>query len=143
MRTLSKTKKVGTLSLLFVPPAEDGGKEISMNEEFVKSVYATIVEEGEKIYKELYENTKITEQTSDYWKNAIELYKSFNVQQKDVFFQIIRQIMIDTISGIFGAFDGSSTLINGDFECEVRINGVFSENELQDNFLGFVEMNDN
>lgn len=56
--------------------------------------------------------------------------------------KIIKQIMIDTISGVFGALDGSSTLIGGELECEVKINGVITENELQDIFLDFVETND-
>lgn len=49
--------------------------------------------------------------------------------------------MIDTISGVFGVLDGSSTLKDGEFECEVKINGVITKNELQDFFLDFVETN--
>lgn len=114
-----------------------------MNEEFVKSIYKTIVEEGAEIYKDLYTSTEITERTTEYWKNAIELYRSFSAQQKEVFMKIIKQIMIDTISGVFGVLDGASTLIGGEFECEVKINGVITENELQDFFLDFVETNGN
>ena len=51
--------------------------------------------------------------------------------------------MIDTISSVFGILDGSSTLSGGDFEFEVRINGISTEDDLQDTFLGFVEENIN
>lgn len=103
-----------------------------MNEEFVKSIYETIVEEGKNIYTELYENTEVTEQTVDYWKNVLELYHSFDNNQKSVFMNIVKQTMIDTISNIFGVLDGSSTLSGGDFEFDIKINGVNTENELQD-----------
>lgn len=112
-----------------------------MNEEFVKSVYETVVEEGKNIYKDLYENTEVTERTVDYWKNALELYCSFDDRQKMVFFDIIKQTMIDTISSVLGVLDGSSTLSGGDFEFEVKINGISTEDELQDTFLAFVEEN--
>ena len=112
-----------------------------MNEEFVKSIYQTVVEEGKNIYKDLYENTEVTERTVDYWKNALELYRSFDDRQKKVFLDIVKQTMIDTISSVFGVLDGSSTLSGGDFEFEVKINGIGTEDELQDAFLGFVEEN--
>lgn len=52
-------------------------------------------------------------------------------------------IIIDTISSVFGIFDGSSTLSGGNFEFEVKINGVDTENELQDSFLEYIEENIN
>lgn len=113
------------------------------NENFVKSIYKTLVEDGKDIYKDLYENTKVSEKTVDYWKNALELYHSFDDKQKDVFMNIVKQTMIDTISSVFGVLDGSSTLSGGDFEFEVRINGISTEDELQDTFLEFVEENNN
>lgn len=113
-----------------------------MNEEFVKSVYETIVEDGKNIYKELYENTEVTERTVDYWKDALELYHSLNGHQKEIFINVVKQTMIDTVSSIFGVFDGSSTLSGDDkFEIDIKINGVNTENELQDNFLEYVEEN--
>lgn len=113
------------------------------NENFVKSIYKTLVEDGKDIYKDLYENTKVSEKTVDYWKNALELYHSFDDKQKDVFMNIVKQTMIDTISSVFGVLDGSSTLSGGDFEFEVRINGISTEDELQDTFLELVEENNN
>ena len=114
-----------------------------MNENFVKSIYKTLVEDGKEIYRDLYDNTKVTEGTVDYWKNALELYHSFDDKQKDVFMNIVKQTIIDTISSVFGVLDGSSTLSGEDYEFEVRINGISTEDELQDTFLGFVEDNIN
>lgn len=52
-----------------------------MNENFVKSIYKSLIEDGKDIYKDLYENTKVSERTVDYWKDALELYHSFDEKQ--------------------------------------------------------------
>lgn len=110
-----------------------------MNEKFIRSLWETVVEDGIDTYKDLYENTEVTERTVNYWKNALALYHSFNEKQKNIFINIIEQTMIDTISSIFGVLDGSGTLSGGDFEFDIKINGVSTEGELQDTFLAFVE----
>ena len=110
-----------------------------MNEEFARRIYETIIENGENIYKDLYENTEITEKTIDYWKNALELYNSLDHDQKNVFISIIKQTMIDTISSLFGVLDGASTLSGGNMEFDIKINGIRTEDEMQDTFLEIVE----
>ncbi|MBO5097880.1 MAG: hypothetical protein J6B96_06170 [Agathobacter sp.] len=112
-----------------------------MNEKFVESIYQTVIQEGEKTYRDLYENTEVTERTVDHWKNALGLYRALDDKQKEIFIEIIQQTMIDTISSVFGVLDGSSTLHGGDFEFDIKINGVSTEDELQDAFLEFVEEN--
>lgn len=112
-----------------------------MNKEFASRIYKTVIEDGENIYKELYENTEVTKRTVDYWKKAIELYRSFDDEQKNVFLDIIKHTMIDTVSSVFGILDGSSTLSGGNLEFEIKINGISTENELQDTFLGVVLYN--
>lgn len=116
-------------------------EEIVMNEEFARSIYETVVEEGKNIYKELYENTEVTEKTVDYWKNVLALYHSLDEKQRNVLIDIVQQIMIDTVSSVFGILDGSSTLSGGEFEFEVKINGISTEDELQDAFLEVAEEN--
>lgn len=56
-----------------------------------------------------------------------------------MFISIIKQTIIDTVSGVFGVLDGSSTLSGGEFEFEVKINGISTEESLQDTFLGYIE----
>ena len=110
-----------------------------MNEKFAREIYKTIVNESCDIYKELYQNTEITEKTVAYWKNALELFRGLDDEQKEIFFSVIRQTIIDTISGVFGVIDGSSTLGNEEFEFDFCINGINTEQELQDTFLEIVE----
>ncbi|MCX4353840.1 MAG: hypothetical protein OSJ60_19815 [Lachnospiraceae bacterium] len=110
-----------------------------MNEEFARKIYETIVEEGRDMYKNLYDNTKIKKNTVPYWKSALSLYQDFDDEQKKVFLDVIKHIIIDTISSVFGVLDGSSTLSGGNLEFEVIINGISTSNELQDTFLEIVE----
>ena len=112
-----------------------------MKDVFVKALYETIIEDGEKLYKKLYENTTQEECRVDYWKEALGLYHMLDEHQKNVLMKIVKQTMIDTVSGVFGVLDGVVTLSDCDFKCKVEINGIDTENELQDTFLAFVEEN--
>ena len=71
------------------------------------------------------------------------MYEKLTSEEKEKMLKFAELIMIDTISSVFGILDGSSTLSGGDFEFEVRINGISTEDDLQDTFLGFVEENIN
>lgn len=110
-----------------------------MTEEVMKSIYKTIVEDGCNVYKDLYENTEVTNRTTDYWKSVLVLYHSLGDEQKTVFMEIIKQTIIDTISSIFGILDGSSSLSGENCEFKVKINGISTDDELQDAFLEIVE----
>lgn len=114
-----------------------------MNEKFVEKIYKTIVKDGVDEYKNLLDNTSLKNATDKYWINALELYEELSSEEKEKMLKFAELIMIDTISSVFGVLDGSSTLSGGDFEFEVRINGISTEDELQDTFLEFVEENNN
>jgi len=114
-----------------------------MNEKFVENIYNTIVKDGIGEYENLLENTSDEDATDEYWKSVLELYKKLSSEEKEKMLKFAELIMIDTISNVFGVLDGSSTLAEETFEFEVKINGVSTENELQDTFLGFIEDNMN
>ena len=44
-----------------------------MNEDFIKSIYKTIVEENKELYKDLFNNTNISEVSDTYWKQSLQL----------------------------------------------------------------------
>ena len=67
-----------------------------MIKEKVEIIYESIVEEGIETYRQLYEKTKITDKTIVFWKKAIKLYEKLDSDEKEVFFDIIEQIIIDT-----------------------------------------------
>ena len=114
-----------------------------MNEKFVEKIYKVIVEDGVGEYKYLLDNTELKNTTDEYWIKSLELYKNITLEEKEKMLKFAELIMIDTISSVFGILDGSSTLAEEEFEFDVKINGVSTENELQDTFLGFVEDNIN
>lgn len=110
-----------------------------MNDEFAKRIYNVIVENGMCTYYELFENTELNSKTINYWKNALNLYNALDDDQKSIFMAIIKQTIIDTISGVMGVLDGSSTLPGEEIVVNVTLNGDPAESELQDSFLMFVE----
>jgi hypothetical protein len=114
-----------------------------MNDIFVKSLYKSIVKENLKLYKDLYETTKVTPKTDDYWKEAIGFYDNLSEENKNILMKIIEQTMIDTISNMLGLIDGSSTLKDCSLEPKFLLNSIDTEGELQDSFLEIIEERDN
>jgi hypothetical protein len=113
-----------------------------MNEDFVKSLYKSIVQENLELYKSLYETTNVsnnTDDTDDYWRKALGLYNSLEEENKGVLFKIIELTMIDTISNMLGIIDGSSTLIDCSIEPRLLLDSIDTKGELQDYFLEYIE----
>lgn len=110
-----------------------------MKEEFIKRLYDTSIVDGLDIYKNQFNNTVITDKTTEFTKKALDMYHSLTNNQKEVFFDVLKITMIDTISLIFGVLDGSSTLNGGDMDIKMFISGEDTDEELQDTFLEYVE----
>ena len=83
--------------------------------EFAVGLYSAVVDENSLIYRELFQNTEIGKVTDPYWKDALPLFKSLSLEQREVFFSIIKQIMIDTTSNVLGVIDGVNSFANEDF----------------------------
>ncbi|MGO4368781.1 hypothetical protein [Pseudomonas sp. PAB10] len=84
--------------------------------DFVIGLKTTVVDENILIYKDLFSNTPIEDATDAYWKRALTLFNSLPIEQREVFFEIIRQTMVDTTSNILGIMDGVSTFDGADDE---------------------------
>lgn len=110
-----------------------------MNDIFVKSLYESIVKENLQLYKDMYQTTKNPSKSNDYWKVINSFYHGLTIEDKDILMKIIEQTMIDTISNILGAIDGSSTLQNCSLEPKLLLDAIDTEGELQDSFLEFIE----
>ncbi|MDF2801267.1 MAG: transposase mutator type [Anaerocolumna sp.] len=110
-----------------------------MNEEFIKRLYETSIIDGLESYKNQFNNTVITDKTAEFTKKALDMYQSLTSDQKEVFFEVLKITMIDTISLMFGVLDGSSTLNGGYMDVKMSIDGKDTEEELQDTFLEYVE----
>lgn len=114
-----------------------------MKEEFVKRIYDTVIMEHINIYKDLFENTEVQNNTVSYWKDAIKFYNELDDSKKVIFYDILKQVITDAISEIFGIIDGSSTLKGGNLKIQMKIEGEDTEEELQDIFLMYIEEHSN
>lgn len=110
-----------------------------MNGDFVKNIYASIVEDNAATYKRLFEEVNGQEITDEYWKKAQSLYDSLEKEQGAIFFDVIKQVITDTVSNILGVFDGTCAIDNKDWDLNLQINGKSANEELQDAFLAYVE----
>jgi hypothetical protein len=101
--------------------------------EFAAQIKKSVVDENVGIYRELFENS---DKASDpYWKRALHLYSTLDASQKEVFFEIIRQVAIDTISNVFAIVDGVAQLDGQDGDCSLTCGTDRLSGELQDQFL--------
>ena len=109
--------------------------------ELITRIRNDIIDQNLANYRELFTSTDPASATDAYWKRALSLFGTLNDNQQAVFFQIIRQVMVDTTSNLLGVLDGVNWL-EGQTE-GFRLtseNGTKRLNEgLQDLLLGMEE----
>lgn len=110
-------------------------------EPFVKAVYETVVQEGLHMYKEMYEE-ELSSSDVDLYSQAIHMYQKMSTEQQRLMMHIIEVVMVDTVSHVFGAIDGTSPLTNSEIEATVLLDGTDTEMELQDAFIGYLQDED-
>lgn len=111
-------------------------------EDFVKNTRTSIIDLNVELYKETFDHC-LTEQVTDpYWKDALALFEKLDHSEREVFFNVIRQVSVDTTSSIFAVLDGISEFEGQEKEFvlsteggEERLNG-----SLQDLFLELEEI---
>jgi hypothetical protein len=80
-------------------------------EEFVSCIRREILEENLALYRQYLEHPSLSASARDtYWPRMTELYQSLNEDQRRLFIDGIRQVMVDTLSNVFGILDGSTVL---------------------------------
>lgn len=109
-----------------------------MIEKFAESIYNTVVRIGVEDYKRIFENLSY-DRILDSWKEIKIFYDSLSDKEKDVFFQIVEIILINTTSHIFGILDGPCGLVGGEIESNVFFEGEDLDHEMQDLFLEYVQ----
>jgi hypothetical protein len=105
--------------------------------DFVIGLKTTVVDENIGIYKQLFSNTTIKDAADESWKRALTLFNSLPTEQREVFFEVIRQTMVDTTSNILGIMDGVSTIngVNAEFLLTYGIDNEALTGDLQSLFL--------
>lgn len=86
-------------------------------EELVAKIRKSVIDENQVLYRNLFEKTPIKSATDPYWLKAKILFEFLNHDQRDIFFQVIRQTSIDTASNLLGIIDGVNSIddVSGDF----------------------------
>lgn len=111
-----------------------------MNKILAKGLYDSIVMENYSIYKDLFMNTDIADVSDEYWKGSLNLFKKLSDNDKDIFFKILKQVSIDTISNMLAFVDGTMDMENID-NVSLMISSKKIE-DMQDSFLEYVEEHD-
>ena len=111
-----------------------------MDKKFGEKMYKTIVINGMDIYKNLYENPALAHLKR---QEFTELYNKLTEEEKCIYYDNIRDILIDTTSLVLGILDGICSLNGGGFfESKVIIDGEDMKNDMQDSFLAYIQEND-
>jgi hypothetical protein len=78
-------------------------------QQFVLSIRREILEVNLSTYRENVEKRDGTGR-KQHWPGMVEFCESLNEHQRRQFMTIIRQVMVDTLSNVFGILDGSTLL---------------------------------
>jgi hypothetical protein len=102
-------------------------------EDFVAQIKSVVVEENAELYRDLFNNT--SDASDPYWQRALDFYRSVDESQREVLFEVIRQVIVDTVSSVLAIVDGVSYLEGQDGDCSLTCGGDELSGELQDVFL--------
>lgn len=117
----------------------EGATEVEeKKEQFVKAVYATVVQEGLHAYKEMYEE-EVSPSDTNLYSQAIHMYQQMDTERQKLMMHLMEVVMVDTVSHVFGVIDGSSPLIDSDMEATVLLDDVDTEGDLQDSFICYLQ----
>lgn len=79
---------------------------------FVEGLRQQLIVEAVQTYVSLFESTQPNEATDPYWIDALHFFQLLDEKNRNVFFSILRQIGVDTVSEFLGVLDGL-TLLDG------------------------------
>ena len=73
-----------------------------------------VVDENVAAYREMFTHTRLSDATDPYGRRALTLFASLSEEQRAVFFEVIRQVSVDTVSNVLGVFDGVNAIEGAD-----------------------------
>ena len=79
---------------------------IMTKEEMVNGLKKRIVDLSLESYIEMFNKAEIKSKSDKYWIDAVSFFKGLNEEEKRIFFNIVRQIQIDTLSEVLAFLDG-------------------------------------
>lgn len=134
-----KLMKLNARLALQVKELPDGESIILSSEmnpqEFVTELRKVVVDENSVIDRRLFSEMHFEEITDPYWKRAFVFFEALPLEQREVFFEILRQVAVDTTSNILGVIDGTCSIANLFVRFELIAYGENIAGDLQDMFL--------
>lgn len=107
-------------------------------EEFVEKVRRTIIEGNMALYRSSFVAAELEKGADEYGKKVLQVLSCLQGEpDREALLSIVRQVIVDTLSSLFGILDGSSQL-DGRFE-DFRLireeSGERLDGDLQDYLL--------
>lgn len=108
--------------------------------DFARALKASVVDENTALYRNLFNATPISTATDPYFQRALEFFSQLDAEQRQAFFDIVRQVSVDTVSNVLGVIDGVCPIAGAEdisFTLSRSPGGPFVG--LQDTFLAEIE----
>lgn len=104
-------------------------------EQLVHGLHASVVDENVALYRDLFAHTEPGRVSDPYWIRALALFGSLSGEQREVFFEVLRQVTVDTTSNVLGVVDGASYIEGADRGFELTHGARKLNGDLQNLFL--------
>lgn len=78
--------------------------------DFVGALRRSVIDANAGIYRDLFTGTDPAKASDPYWRRALTLFSSLAEDEREVFFEVVRQIAVDTTSNLLGVIDGVSSI---------------------------------
>lgn len=105
-------------------------------EEFVAGLRSGVIDENLTIYRGLFTENTPDDAEDPYWKRALALFIELPADKRAVFFEILRQVSVDTTSNLLGVLDGVNPIRDRFIQFSVvDEDGSTLSGDLQDHFL--------
>lgn len=112
-------------------------------EEFAEGIYESLNTVLDS-YKEIYLTTELNDKTESYCKGAIRFFRGLKKAEQEIFFEVIRQVLIDNTASMLALIDGVCRLENQEEDLTLVYGGILEKNiisgDLSDLFLEFDEI---
>ena len=78
--------------------------------DFAIGMMRGVVDENVAAYRELFTKGSSSNAVDPYGRRALMFYESLSEDQREVFFEVIRQASVDMTSNVLGVLDGVNTI---------------------------------
>ena len=80
--------------------------DVMKPKDFVVQLRTVAIDENVTIYRDLFASTPLEKASDTYWERALSLFKALSPERHEIFFEVMRQVAVDTTSSVLGVIDG-------------------------------------